>query len=244
MRYGVAIFEQIGGDVTSPNVSLELGYMLAKDRPCLLLKDGRVSFLQADLAGHLCQTFDTSAIDQTVPPLVHEWLRDLGISKRAGEKLVVFVSTGGTCRDPMAKAITEALLTEAAPDLKVRVEAAAITWPKEDRVSLAARAAIQDMFGEDLLAKHQPQRLSPNLIADADIILVMTQSMLDSKIVPPNKTYLLSRFFGSAGDIKDPYPDGVDEETRARYAACAAELRTLIEPNLNRLINLLASPAT
>lgn len=108
--YGIAVFETIEGEPVSPNVSLELGYMLAKERPCLLLKDKRVSLLPVDLAGHLCQEFDAAAIPETVPPFILRWLRDLGIRKRTDERLVVFVSTGGTCRDPMAKAITEVLL--------------------------------------------------------------------------------------------------------------------------------------
>jgi nucleoside 2-deoxyribosyltransferase len=98
-QFGIAIFDKFDEASPSLNVSLELGYTLAKDKRCLLLRDKRVSMLQADLAGHLCHEFDPDNIRATVRSSVHAWLRDLGISKRPGEHLVFFVSSGGTCRE-------------------------------------------------------------------------------------------------------------------------------------------------
>jgi|SRR5215218_406241 len=160
---------------------------------------------------------------------------------RAGECVVVFVSSGGTCRDPMAKAVTQALLARQAPDARIRLETGALGTPSKESASNAARRAIQAMFGEDLLAAHRPSRLSGELIEDADLILVMTESMRRSSMLPPEKTQLLTRFFGADGEIADPWPDGEDEETTRRYVRCAEELRRAIEPNLWRLVNF--SPA-
>jgi nucleoside 2-deoxyribosyltransferase len=87
--YGIAIFEQIDGLATSPNVSLELGYMLTKGRHCLLLKEQKVQMLQADLAGHLCRPFDVDRIEESVEPEVHAWFKDLGITKRTDERLLI-----------------------------------------------------------------------------------------------------------------------------------------------------------
>lgn len=237
--YGIAVFETIDGQVTSPNVSLELGYMLAKARPCLLLKDRSVSFVQADLAGHLYQEFDVEAIPETVPPPIRKWLQDLGFTKRSDERLVVFVSHGGTCRDPMAKAITEVLLRGHSPGFKIRLEGGALGPPSRDEVSDAARRAVKNMFGEDLLSAYRPSMLSRGLIEDADLILVMSESMLQPKVLPPEKTYLLKRFFGSSGDVADPWPDGDDEKANKRYTQCAEELRGVIEPNVESLIEFL-----
>jgi hypothetical protein len=64
--YGIAVFEYISEQTLSPNVSLELGYMLAKGKRCLLLKDKGVPALQADLVGHLCREFDVEQIPETV----------------------------------------------------------------------------------------------------------------------------------------------------------------------------------
>jgi protein-tyrosine-phosphatase len=157
--------------------------------------------------------------------------------KRPDERIVVFVSAGGTCRDPMAKAISEVLLRDHQPGFTVRLEAAALEAPRRDAASRAARRAIVDMFGEDLLATHKPAMLSPDLIEDADLILVMEEGMLNG--LPLEKTHLLKRFFGSDGEIADPYPDGDDPETTRRYAQCAEELRAVIEPQLPRLIRFL-----
>jgi protein-tyrosine-phosphatase len=100
------------------------------------------------------------------------------------------------------------------------------------------------MLGEDPLATHRPSRLPDGLIEDADLILVMDDAVLNEAIrtrYPPAKTHLLKRFFGSDGDIADPWPDGDDAKTNRKYADCAAELRAAIEPNLDRLIEFLES---
>src|SRR5690348_7014691 len=52
--YGVAVFEGIGGEPISLNVALELGYMLAQGKNCLLLREKSIQLLPVDLAGHLC----------------------------------------------------------------------------------------------------------------------------------------------------------------------------------------------
>jgi protein-tyrosine-phosphatase len=156
---------------------------------------------------------------------------------RAGDRVVVFVSRGGTCRDPMAKAITQALLAREAPTDRIRLETGALDPPSKATASSAARRAIETMFGEDLLADHRPARLTRELIEDADLILVMSESMRQSGLLPPEKTDLLTVFFGSEGDIADPWPDGDDPETNARYYRCAERIRSVIEPNIGRLID-------
>jgi protein-tyrosine-phosphatase len=235
---GVAVFDAVGREAVSPNVALELGYMMAKGRRCLLLKDDRVTLLPADLAGHLCQEFSAAAIEETIPPSILRWLRDMGIHKQPDERVVVFVSTGGTCRDPMAKAITDSLLRRDHPRFKVRTEAAAF-HPHGTGASRAARLAIKQILGEDVLAHHHPRILSPGLIEDADLILVMNDYM--RKGLPSEKTWVLKDFFGSTGDIDDPWPDGEDEQTSMRYLRCGQEILALIEPNMPRLLEFLAA---
>ena len=236
--YGVAVFEHITEASLSPNVSLELGYMLAKGKRCLLLKEKRIPSLQADLVGHLCHEFDSDNISESVDGEVRKWLRDLGIAKRSNEKMVVFVSFGGTCRDPMAKAITLKLLQTHPPDYHLRVEAAALVHPTAPTVSHAAREAIKQLLGEDLLADQPVIPLSQARIDEADLILVMSDSLLRAKAaLPPGKTFVLRPFFGLEGDVEDPYPDGKDEATLARYRGVAQELREILENNIGHLID-------
>lgn len=238
--YGIAVFEQINEQTTSPNVSLELGYMLAKKKKCLLLKEKNVPQLQADLVGHLSRTFDAGKIEETVGAEVRHWLRDLSIAKKSGERLLVYVSSGGTCRDPMAKVITLQLLQQQPPGYGLRVEAVALHELSAATASQAARRAIRDLYGEDLLADHRTAKLTRTLTEEADLILVMEHSML--KTLPPEKTRVLKPFFGLAGDITDPWPD--DETAASRYAACAAELSEVLGANIHKLIDTLRPTPT
>jgi hypothetical protein len=65
-QYGIAVFEHIAEPTLSPNVSLELGYMLAEGKRCLLLREKSVPSLQADLVGHLCREFDRDRISESL----------------------------------------------------------------------------------------------------------------------------------------------------------------------------------
>lgn len=58
-------------------------------------------------------------------------------------RLLIFVSAGGTCRDPMAKVIAEKLIEEKAPELKgLVVEGRALMDTSKEEPSHAARVAI------------------------------------------------------------------------------------------------------
>lgn len=78
--YGVVVFERILQPDYNPNVALELGYMLAKGIPCLILKDVSMPRLQTDIIGHLYTPFDSHSVRETVAPAIEGWLRRLGHS--------------------------------------------------------------------------------------------------------------------------------------------------------------------
>src|SRR5665648_281053 len=137
--YGIAVFEQIDERDINPNVSLELGYMLAQNKKCLLLKEKRVPALQSDLVGHLYREFDSHDIRNTVIPEVRNWLRDLGFIKRSDETMIAFVSKGGTCRCAMAKAITKKIVKKYKLNFKLRVESFAQDEPSLPFASNGAR---------------------------------------------------------------------------------------------------------
>lgn len=85
------------------------------------------------------------------------WLADRGIAKRAPERLVVFVSHGGTCRCAMAKVIAQDALSDRALAYPLKIESMASGIPNLATASEGARNAIKDMFGVDLLADHRPR---------------------------------------------------------------------------------------
>ena len=54
---GIAVFEQLDDKDFNPNVSLELGYMMARRKKFLLLKEASLPSLPTDIVGNLYQTF-------------------------------------------------------------------------------------------------------------------------------------------------------------------------------------------
>jgi hypothetical protein len=118
-RLGIAIFEQ---PQFNPNVSLEVGYMLAKNAQVLLLKELGVPTLHADLVGALYKKFDLTRLEPSMREAVRLWLRDIGVAKRPLEKLVVFVSEGGQDRCAMAKVVARKLFERRSPPFQLRFE--------------------------------------------------------------------------------------------------------------------------
>ena len=144
-------------------------------------------------------------------------------------KTLIFLSAGGTCRDPMAKAIASRLLQTRKLKHPIDIRAAGLGPADGSKASYAARYVIKEMYGEDLLGDHKPEVLTKKLARRADLILVMDRSLLTTpgKTLPPEKTFLLKEFFGGKGDVIDPYPDGMGPKTLSKYRDCAEELRKL-----------------
>lgn len=78
--FGVAVFERILSDDFNPNVSLEVGYMIALGKPVCLLKDKTLKNLQSDIVGRLYKNFDPQDVENTLPKEMKKWLIDKGIS--------------------------------------------------------------------------------------------------------------------------------------------------------------------
>jgi len=77
--FGVAVFERLEKDDFNPNVSLEVGYLLALGKPVLLLKDKTLQQLHTDLVGKLYRVFDPQDIAATLPSEIEKWLKDKGL---------------------------------------------------------------------------------------------------------------------------------------------------------------------
>ena len=74
--FGVAVFERIEAEEFNPNVSLEVGYMLALKKPVCLLKDKTLKTLHTDLVGKLYKEFDPQNPGKTIPDRISQWLLD------------------------------------------------------------------------------------------------------------------------------------------------------------------------
>lgn len=77
--FGIAVYERIETDEPNANVGLEVGYLMAMNKPVLLLKDKTLQTLQADLAGKLYKQFDPHNPEDTLPDHLNKWLEDNGI---------------------------------------------------------------------------------------------------------------------------------------------------------------------
>ena len=77
---GVAVFERIESDEFNPNVSLEVGYLMALRKPVCLLKDRTLMSLHSDLVGKLYKPFDPQNPIKSIPPVLRQWLADKGFA--------------------------------------------------------------------------------------------------------------------------------------------------------------------
>jgi len=163
---------------------------------------------------------------------------------RRPHKVLVYVSSGSTCRDPMAKAITDQLLNGRKPKRAVDVYAVGLV-PSGKEASFAARETIKQKYGADLLKDHRPAGLTDELVNKADLILVMDEHVIHAtkNTLPENKTHLLKEFFGETGDVEDPYRAAGerDPQTMARYEACFNELQRIISTHFETLLKALGA---
>ncbi len=87
------------------------------------------------------------------PKRLHRRIRS--VKPDAKKKWLIYISAAGTCRDPMAAAITKQLL-QSRPDLviAVQVDAMAPGPVSKGEVSYAARRAAEQLLGMDILRDH------------------------------------------------------------------------------------------
>ena len=83
--YAIAVFESLIQPEHNPNVALELGYMFAQRKQCLILKERSLPTLPADIIGRLYTPFDLHKPEETISSAIKDWLRKLGHSPCPGE---------------------------------------------------------------------------------------------------------------------------------------------------------------
>lgn len=151
---------------------------------------------------------------------------------------VLVVCLANQCRSPIGELLLAAKLEAARAD-GVEVSSAGIEAVPGLPATRGSRRAVQRRFGKDLLAGHKATALSPGLIGQSDLVLVMTRgqkALLQhewGKVIEgvDHKILTLGEFAGRPKvDVDDPV--GGDD---ARYDACLALLDELTTKAAERL---------
>lgn len=151
------------------------------------------------------------------------------MNTQTNKKIILLVCGGNTCRSPMVKVILEQKLKKLGKQDKFDVDSAAYDGPTFAGASENARAAIKQLFGQDLLASHKAKKLTPELAEKADLILVMGTRMKEG--LPKKKTWTLKEYAGGSGDVKDPFGNSLQT-----YLECASEISTVLDGVAAKLV--------
>jgi len=84
--FGIAVFERLETNEFNPNISLEVGYMMAMGKPVCLLKDRTLTALHTDLVGRLYKEFDPQQAKATISAVLSAWFEDRQIGDRARKR--------------------------------------------------------------------------------------------------------------------------------------------------------------
>lgn len=139
---------------------------------------------------------------------------------------VLVVCTANQCRSPMAEALIRARADARTPRSGVMVRSAG-TWASADAGATGHAVAAMAERGLDI-AGHRSREIDTDMVAWADIILVMTaghaQAIAREFAEAGPKLRLISSLEGGDWDVADPVGGSLDD-----YRATANELERLIE---------------
>jgi protein-tyrosine phosphatase len=135
----------------------------------------------------------------------------------------------------MAMALLRARLARDASRQDWQVSSMGV-WATDGQPASAHSTDAMAERGLDLRA-HRARRVSRDMMAQADLVLVMTQSHAGSLQAAfpdhAHKVHMLAEMVGQAYDIRDPYGG-----SRQEYALVAEELERLIENGYERIVAL------
>lgn len=163
-------------------------------------------------------------------------------ARTARKPLLLYVSWGGTCRDPMAKVLTERHLGDRARWIRVLSAGARIPQvanplkifglldvgghthtDRRRRASLYAVQRIHEEFGSDALGRYRIRRISRRLLENARLIILFGPEFYkDIRSVCPaaeRKAVVFHEYF-ACSPIPNPWREGQrpgSDEARSRY---------------------------
>jgi protein-tyrosine-phosphatase len=139
------------------------------------------------------------------------------------KKKLLYLCSGNTCRSPLAWIFTRELMGTRQD--RWTVESAGLYVHTAAPASRHARLVAAE-YGLDL-SVHKSRPISQQLLAEADLVLVMTENHRDTLHASApqftGKIFTLKEFAGLAGDVSDPFGGGAEQ-----YRQTARELRELV----------------
>ena len=141
---------------------------------------------------------------------------------------LLFVCTGNTCRSPMAAALMNKISKENKIDV---VSTSAGIFAEVGSGASENAVLAMESYGIDI-SGHKARQLSEEIIADADIVLTMTEGhKMMIEAYAPEKIFSLYEFIGSYGDIADPFGGDIEE-----YQETASELYSVLDEVVEVLV--------
>lgn len=149
------------------------------------------------------------------------------------DRKILFVCTGNTCRSVMAQGLFKNMLREEGiKDVKVS-SAGIAALP-----SFAIYGVLEKVLKEEdiEISNHKPTRVTPQIVKDADLILVMEKRHKEAilEIAPEvkNRVFLLKKFAGEKKNLDIPDPIGQPEEA---YRSRLEEIREYLMKILKKI---------
>lgn len=146
---------------------------------------------------------------------------------------VLVVCTANRCRSPMAEGLIRHRLEKEGLADRVSVHSCG-TWTADGLPPTKPAVQVMAERGIDI-ATVESEEVTPELVAESDIILVMTESHLIGVTTDfPEalaKTRLMSTLIGATFDIADPVGGSVDD-----YRVTAEELERLLDAGWSQIL--------
>jgi len=148
-------------------------------------------------------------------------------------KVILVACTANICRSPMAAAIIRRRIAELGLEEQIAVFSAGV-WAENGHG--ASPNAVATLAGRGMdLTGHRSRLLTPALLGEADLVLVMEEAHRRSLfyLAPQHlgKVYLLTEMSGRHADVADPYGGSAEE-----YARTMEELERLIDAGMPMIL--------